>query len=186
MNINTDQENYLFNAQNNDKITDITGINTLLNSIYYDLLIKDAKNYPKQIKEIIPQFYSDISTINNFISIIISTTNVYDTLSIFNIIDILDYLFNKKFESFDYNQDYLKDNIDYNLIKKSFFIIINSDNSLAIAKFIWFYYKNISLLSYSHVKEIISSIIISLFFKLFFHWSFQVREIFYYFNIFIL
>ena len=186
MNINTDQENYLFNAQNNDKITDITGISTLLNSIYYDLLIKDAKNYPKQIKEIIPQFYSDISTINNFISIIISTTNVYDTLSIFNIIDILDYLFNKKFESYDYNQDYLKDNIDYNLIKKSFFIIINSDNSLAIAKFIWFYYKNISLLSYSHVKEIISSILISLFFKLFFHWSFQVREIFYYFNIFIL
>ena len=30
------------------------GIGTLLNVIYYDLIVKDAKNYPKQIKEIIP------------------------------------------------------------------------------------------------------------------------------------
>ena len=186
MNSNSNDKDYLFNAKNNDKITDITGIKTLLNSIYYDLLIKDAKDYPKQIKEIIPEFYSDITTINNFICIIISTTNVYDRNSIFEVVDILDYLFNKKFESYDYNQEYLRDNIDYNIIKKSFLIIVDSDNFYAIAKFISFYYKNISILNYHHINEIINIILISLFFKLFFHWSFQVREIFYYFIIFIL
>ena len=180
------QSNSISNSQNNEKITNFTGISTILNAICFDLLIKDAKNYPKQIKEIIPKFYSDISMLNNFICIILSTTNVYDTLSIFNVIDILDYLFNKNYNYVDFNQEYIKDNLDYSLIKKSFLIIMNSDNSLAIAKFIWFYYKNISLLSFQHTNEIIESLMTNFFFNLFFHWSFQVREIFYFFINFIL
>ena len=186
VNNNNTQSNYFSNNQNNENINNFSGIKTLLNAIYFDLLIKDAKNYPKQIKDIITQFYSDISIINNFISIMLSSTNVYDTLSIFSLLDILDYFFNKEFDYSDYNQEYIKDNIDYSLFKKSFFIIINSDNSLAIAKYIWFYYKNISLLGYDHIKDIITSILTTFFFKLFFHWSFQVREIFYYFLLFIL
>ena len=184
--INSNQSSQLFNFKNTEKMTNISGIGTILNVIYYDLIVKDAKNYPKQIKEIIPKFYTDISIINNFISLMILTTNVYDTLSIFNLLNILDDLFNKKLQYNDYDNNYIKDNVDYKLIKKSFFIIANSDNSLAIAKFIWFYYKNISILNYNHVNELINSILKTLFFKFFFHWSFQVREIFYYFIIFIL
>jgi hypothetical protein len=186
INNNNNQFNYFSNNQNNENINNFIGINSLLNAIYFDLLIKDVKNYPKQIKEIIPQFYSDVSIINNFISIMFLTTNVYDTLSIFSLLDILDYILNKQFDYIDYNQDYIKDSIDYSLFKKSFFIIINSDNSLAIAKYIWLYYKNISLFGYIHIKDIITSILTTFFFNLFFHWSFQVREIFYYFLIFIL
>ena len=184
--LNSNQANAISNSQNNEKLTNIIGIKTILNAICFDLLVKDAKNYPKQIKEIIPKFYSDIPILNNFICIMLSTTNVYDTLSIFNVLNILDYLFNKKYQYVDFNQEYIKDNLDYSLIKKSFFIIMNSDNSLAIAKFIWFYYKNFSLLSYHHANEIINSTITNYFFKLFFHWSFQVREIFYYLIIYIL
>ena len=184
--MNSNQTNSFPTFQNQEKMTNISGIKSIINAINYDLLVKDAKNYPKQIKEIIPKFYSDIGIINNFICIMLSTTNVYDTLSIFSLLEILDYLFNKKYNYLDFNEEYIKDNIDYSLIKKSFFIIVNSDNSLAIAKFIWFYYKNISLLSYQHINEIITYIITNLFFKLFFHWSFQVREIFYFFIIFIL
>ena len=184
--INSNQSSQLFNFKNTEKMTNISGIGTLLNVIYYDLIVKDAKNYPKQIKEIIPNFYTDISIINKFITLMILTTNVYDTLSIFNLLNILDEIFNKRLQYNDYDKNYIKDNVDYNLIKKSFFVIVNSDNSLAIAKFIWFYYKNISILNYNHINEVIKSILTSLFFKLFFHWSFQVREIFYYFIIFIL
>ena len=185
--INSNQSNNLFNVNNNnERVTHLYGIGALVNAINYDLLKKDVKCYPRQIKEIMPLLYTDISIINNFISIMLSTTNVYDTMSIFCSLDILDYLFNKKYEYADFNKDCFKYNIDYNLIKKAFFIIINSDNSLTIAKFIWFYYNNISILSYQHIKEIITSILTTLFFKFFFHWSFQVREIFYYFIIFIL
>ena len=139
--INSNQSSQLFNFKNTEKMTNISGIGTLLNAIYIDLIVKDAKNYPKQIKEIIPNFYTDISIINKFITLMILTTNVYDTLSIFNLLNILDEIFNKRLQYNDYDNNYIKDNADYKLIKKSFSIIVNSDNSLAIAKFIWFYYK---------------------------------------------
>ena len=186
LNINSNQSVYLFNCNHHERITHIYGINCILDAINYDMIMKDVKNYPKQIKEIIPSFYTDISVVNNFITIMLLTTNVYDTFSVFSVLNILDYLFNKTFQYPDYNKDFIKDNIDYRLIKKAFFIIINSDNSLSIAKFIWFYYKNISNLNFVHTEDIITSILTTFFFKLFFHWSFQIREIFYFFIIFIL
>jgi hypothetical protein len=184
--INSNQSNYFFNCSQKERITHLYGINDILDAINYDMIMKDVKNYPKQIKEIIPLLYSDISIINNFITIMLTTTNAYDTISIFCSLDILDYIFNKTFQYADFNKDIIKDNIDYILIKKAFFIIINSDNSLTIAKLIWFYYKNISKLNFYHTDEIIKSLLSTWFFKLFFHWSFQIREIFYYFIIFIL
>ena len=177
----TNKSSNLINFKSPENILNFVDIEKLLKVIKYDLITKKGKFYPKQIKELIPKFYADSKEINNLIYIMFTTTNVYDTTSIFNLIEILDDLFNKKFE---YNS-YLKDEIDCTIVKKAFVIIIDSDNSLAIAKFIWFYYKNNSLINFHHMNDIIKYII-SIFFKLFFHWSFQIREIFYFFIVFIL
>ena len=171
--------------KNQEKISNFDSIEKIIEAITYDLITKKAKDYPKQIKELIPKFYADSKILNNFIYIIITTTNVYDTLSIFNVIEILDELFNKKYGYYDFRENYLKDELDCTVLKRAFLIIVESDNSLAIAKFIWFYYKNNSLINFHHMNDIIKYII-SIFFKLFFHWSFQIREIFYFFIIFIL
>jgi len=177
----TNKSSNLINFKSPENILNFVDIEKLLKVIKYDLITKKGKFYPKQIKELIPKFYADSKEINNLIYIMFTTTNVYDTTSIFNLIEILDDLFNKKFE---YNP-FLKDEIDCTIVKKAFVIIFDSDNSLAIAKFIWFYYKNNSLINFHHMNDIIKYII-SIFFKLFFHWSFQIREIFYFFVVFIL
>ena len=170
----------------NTKWTKIPGIDKILEVINYDLITKDAKNYQKQIYEILPIFYSEISITNLFISSIITKTNIYDTQSIFALINILDYLFNKEYDLKNFDKNIIKEKIDYKIIQNSFFAVINTENSLAIAKFIWFYYKNISLLSTKHVNKIITHILLPNFFILFFHWSFQIREIFYYFLVYII
>ena len=170
----------------NTKWTKIPGMDKILEVINYDLITKDAKNYQKQIYEILPIFYSEISITNHFITSIITKTNIYDTQSIFALINILDYLFNKEYNLSNFDKNIIKEKIDYKIIQNSFFAVINTENSLAIAKFIWFYYKNISLLSTKHVNKVITHILLPNFFILFFHWSFQIREIFYYFLIFIL
>ena len=170
----------------NSKWTKIPGIDKILEVINYDLIIKDAKCYPKQIYEILPIFYSEISIINQFITSMIINTNIYDTQSIFALLNILDYLFNKEYNLRSFNKNILKEKIDYKIIKDSFFAIMNTDNSLGIAKYIWFYYKNISLLSIKHVNKIITHILMKYFFTFFFHWSYQIREIFYYFLIYII
>ena len=170
----------------NSKWINIPGISKIIEIINYDLIVKDAKHYPRQINEILSIFISEISIINFFITSIISSTNIYDTQSIFSLINILDYLFNLEDDINNSNKNNFKEKIDYKIILNSFLAIINTDNSLAIAKFIWFYYKNISLLSEKHVNKIITYIFIPNFFILFFHWSFQIRNIFYHFLIFII
>ena len=170
----------------NTKWTKIPGMDKILEVINYDLITKDAKNYQKQIYEILPIFYSEISITNHFLTSIITKTNIYDTQSIFALINILDYLFNKKYDLSNFDPNIIKEKIDYKIIQNSFFAVINTENSLAIAKFIWFYYKNISLLSSKHVNKVITHILLPNFFILFFHWSFQIRDIFYYFLTFII
>ena len=170
----------------NTKWTKIPGMDKILEVINYDLIIKDPKNYPKQIYEILPIFYSEISITNHLISSMILNTNIYDTQSIFTILNILDYLFNKKYLLNNFKNNIFKEKIDYKIIYRSFSSIIKTDNSLAIAKYIWFYYKNISLLSSNHINKVITRILIPYFYELFFHWSFQIREIFYFFLIYII
>ena len=102
------------------------------------MITKDAKNYQKQIYEILPIFYSEISITNHFFSSIISKTNIYDTQSIFALINILDYLFNKEYDLSNFDKNIIKEKIDYKIIQNSFFAVINTENSLAIAKFICF------------------------------------------------
>ena len=172
------------NFKNTEKIMNYNSFEKIIKAITFDLITKKAKDYPRQIKDLIPKLYAEPTIVNNFIYIMLSTTNVYDTLSIFNVLEILDNLFNSKYENDDF-RIYLKDEIDYTVMKRAFVIIVESDNCLAIAKFIWFYYKNNSLINSHHMSDIIK-FIISIFFKLFFHWSFQIREIFYFFVIFIL
>ena len=101
-----DENNY------NTKWTKIPGIDKILEIINYDLIIKDAKNYPRQIYEILPIFYSEISITNHFISSMILNTNIYDTQSIFAILNILDYLFNKEYSLNNFNKNIFKENID--------------------------------------------------------------------------
>ncbi len=144
------------------------GIDKILEVINYDLIIKEAKCYPKQIYEILPIFYSEISIINQFITSMIINTNIYDTQSIFTLLNILDYLFNKEYNLSSFNQNIIKEKIDYKIIKDSFFSIMNTDNSLGITKYIWFYYKNISLLSIKYVNKIITHILMKYFFRFFF------------------
>ena len=170
----------------NTKWTKIPGIDKIIEVINYDIIVKDAKCYPKQMYEILPIFYSEISIINQFIATMIVNTNLYDTQSIFAVLNILDHLFNKEYNLNNFNKTTFIDKIDYKIIQYSFSTIINTENSLGIAKYIWFYYKNISILSKKHTNKILKYIIMQNFFIFFFHWSFQIREIFYYFLIYII
>jgi hypothetical protein len=58
-------------------------------------------------------------------------------------------------------------------------VIFDVDHSIGIAKFIWVYYRNSHLMTIVHVHEVFSEIFKKYFWSLFFHWSWQVRNIFY-------
>ena len=79
---------------------------------------------------------------------------------------------------------FLDQKFDYNLLKTAFNVILENDHSLSVAKFIWLYYNNAHLMRITHLHEIISTILDTKFYFLFFHWGWQVRNVFYYFILF--
>ena len=135
----------------------------------------EVKNYPKSLMNLIPIFIENIDIVNNFILLIIKKTNAYDTSAVFNFVNILDLIFSQnKMKNSSENQ------FNYNIIQQAFIITMNTENSLSISKFILFYYKNAHLIPMKHLINIVNIIFIPNFFNFFFHWSFQIREVFYY------
>jgi hypothetical protein len=74
----------------------------------------------------------------------------------------------------------LNSRFDYNLLKHASKIIMEIDHSLSVAKFLWLYYKNSHIMNFDHIAEVFLKTIEVRFFSLFFHWSWQVRNMFYY------
>lgn len=80
----------------------------------------------------------------------------------------------------------LNTRFDYNLLKKAFKVIIENDHSLSVAKFLWLYYRNSHIMSFEHVAEVFLKLFELRFYEMFFHWSWQVRNMFYFLILFII
>lgn len=104
--------------------------------------------------------------------------SVYDTLSVFKTIKILDSFFEeyeRKEETSDFSYKF-----DDGTFKQAKNVIFENDHSLCVAKLLWLYYNRAHTMNIIHVAETMQEIFKNKFFKLFFHWSWQVRNVFYY------
>lgn len=109
--------------------------------------------------------------------------SVYDVNAVFNVVKILDMLF-KEHEKKKQVSDFVN-KFDYNLLKFSIKATLDIDHSLSVGKFIWLYYRNAHIMNIGHLGEVFSQVFFRSCYKLFFHWSWQVRNIFYYFIVFV-
>lgn len=84
---------------------------------------------------------------------------------------------------------------DYNILKQGKIYLVNhsasdiifmNDHSLCVSKLLWLYYKNGHNMMMEHFHEFVLDIYRTKFYRLFFHWSWQIRNMFYYFTLFIL
>lgn len=161
----------------------IPGYEYLLNAILHELLVREIKQYPHQLMELVPLFINNSNIINEFIKQIVKKTNVYDVTAVFNLVSIIDSLFTAYSIR---NPDTIYAKFDYNILSQAMKMIIQIDHSLCVAKFLWLYYKDAHLMSINHLGEICQSVFITKFYSLFFHWSWQVRNLFYYFVLYII
>ena len=178
-------ENYLFSEFDNKEevsLDHVPGINEIKKSIIDEIEKKPISSISPNLIKLLNIFIYNPNDVNDFFKIIVNRTNGYDTSSVFNLITILDSFFEasikNKMPSFGYK-------FDYNLLKSTFTIILEIDNALCIAKLLWFYYKHSHRMSIIHLVEVISEIFQNKFYFLFFHWSWQVREIFHHYLLYI-
>ena len=164
-------------------LLNIPGFENIINAILHEIQIRHVKAYPKQLIELFPLFINNDNVVNEMVKRIILKTNVYDVTGIFNLIDIIDLIFKKFHEKYPYS---LFAKFNYNIMSQAIKAIIQIDHSLCVSKFVLFYYKNVHLMPITHIGEICNSVFISKFYNLFFHWSFEVRDKFYYFILYII
>ena len=160
----------------------IPGFILILNAITHEIHTRPTNSYNEQFKKIFRLFITSPEIPNTLIKEIIYKTNVYDVTGIFNIMDIMSYLFEefmikypeKKFEKFNYNL--------LNIIIPH---ILNVDHSLCVSKIILFYYKYSHLIPISYLSGVCQNFLGKKFYDLFFHWSFEVRDKFFYLILFV-
>ena len=160
----------------------IPGFAPILNAITKEIHIRPTNSYNEQFKKIFRLFITSPEIPNTLVKEIIYKTNVYDVNGIFNIMDIISYLFEeiikkhpgKKFEKFNYNL--------LNIIIQH---ILQVDHSLCVSKIILFYYKYSHLIPISYLSSVCQNFLDKKFYNLFFHWSFEVRDKFYHLILFV-
>ena len=123
----------------------------------------DSVNY-------ISSSYSALKRIN---SIMITSTNAYDSASIYQLLEYLQYIIELYYKE---TQNILI--MDYNLVEKAITIIVNIENSLNLPKVFWLYYCNGHIMPVSNIKWLIKNVINKNFINFTFNWSWKIRSLF--------
>ena len=169
-------------ASNDVNWLNIAGFDTLLNAIIHEVHSREVKSFSNQFKQIFKLFINNSEITNALIKEIVIKTNLYDVPGIFNLIDIINSIF-KEFEKNNSGENFLKFN--YVLLNQIDKCIFKVDHSLCVAKLFLLYYNCAHLMTVFHIGEFMQIILFGKFFNLFFHWSFEVRDKFFYFILYI-
>ena len=161
----------------------IPGFDLLLNAVFHEIHSRQVKSFSPQFKQIFKLLINNPKITNALIKKAVIKTNLYDVPGIFNIIDIINSIF-KEFEKRNPGENFLKFN--YELLNQMDKYIFKVDHSMCVAKLILFYYNCAHIMKLFHIGEIMQNVFFGNFFELFFHWSFEVRDKFYFFILYII
>ena len=170
-------------ANNDVNWLNIPGFILLLNAITHEINIRPVNSYNKIFKSVFKLFINTPEIPNTFIKEIIYKTNAYDVNGIFNVFDIISSLFQEYYNKYP---DRLFEKYNYNLLNQAIKHILKIDHSLCVSKVILFYYNYAHLMPVVHLGDICQNFFGKRFYDLFFHWSFEVRDKYFYFILFIL
>jgi hypothetical protein len=106
-------------------------------------------------------------------SIMITSTNAYDSAANYQLIDYLQFIIESYYK--ETNNVLI---MDYNLLEKAITIIVNIENSLNLPKIFWLYYSNGHMMPTSNIKWLIKNVINKNFSRFIFSWSWKIRSLF--------
>ena len=161
----------------------LPGFNQIINAITHEIHLKPTNAYSEQFKKLFRLFITSPEIPNTLIKEIIYKTNAYDVNGIFNIMDIISYLFEEFIKRNQFGEKFEKFN--YNLLNIIMQHILKVDHSLCVSKIILFYYKYSHLIPIIYLSGVCQNFLGNKFYDLFFHWSFEVRDKFFYLILFV-
>ena len=145
-------------------------------------LVSTMVNYvqKKGILNLTTDFYDSVNNISSSYwalkrinSIMITSTNAYDSAAIYQLFEYLQYIIELYYK--ETNKILI---MDYHLLEKAISIIVNIENSLNLPKVLWLYYCNGHMIPTSNIKWLIKNVINVNFINFTFSWSWKIRSLF--------
>ena len=130
-------------------------------------------NLPNEFFDSVTYISSSYFALKRINSIMITSTNAYDSAATYLLIDYLQYIIDAYYKE---TNNFLI--MDYNLIEKAITIIVNIENSLNLPKVFWLYYCDGHMMPTSNIKWLIKNVINKNFSRYIFSWSWKIRSLF--------
>ncbi|EAR90403.2 hypothetical protein TTHERM_00112530 (macronuclear) [Tetrahymena thermophila SB210] len=159
---------------------DLPGYLTLLRAFLIELKSRDILQYPEALKLASQSILNNERLLNILITLIYNKTNVYDSNKTVQTFDLI----NSWMQFLIQNNKNIPTVFDFSFFLKGIRTVLDQDHSICLARVIWVIYNNFTLFPPDFQKEICEYLFSNLFFRLFMHWSYNVRMIFQYFLIY--
>lgn len=154
----------------------IPGYNLVVKSFLLELKEREIYKYNEALIEASTSLLRNPNLLNPFIYILFNKTNVHCFQTIFSSFDIL----SSWFDSIYANHRNLPKTLDISFLIKGLRIAIKNEVCLGVAKTLWFIYRHFHMIRGNFRKKIINDALLDEeFCRLFFHWSRDVRRMFY-------
>ncbi|CDW81936.1 duf1765 domain containing protein [Stylonychia lemnae] len=168
-------------VSNNVSWKDVPGYRTILKSILLEMKERDIAYYPEALKETTCAMLYNEKLLNIFVTIVLKKTHAFDTPAVSSALDLIA----SWFTTINRNKQLLPPQFDYMLLFKAIKILMDLDHGMSTAKCIWLLFKITHIIPVKQRSAMLQEILShEKFFHYFFHWSYNVRMVFYYFYFF--
>lgn len=153
---------------------DIPGYNLILRVFLAEMNTKGLNLYPEAQMEAAYSLLFNEKLQQIFCSTIYEKTNLNDGMLVLKAFDLIDSWFQGQKD----NKKKIPSDFDHHGLMKGVFMVLSDDNSLSVAKAIWFMYKNFFMFPDKIIHEFHKYLFGKAFLGLFTHWSYTVRFMF--------
>ena len=138
---------------------------------------REVNLYPEALKETSCALLYNEKILNIFVTIVFKKTPAFDSQLVNSALDIVASWFTTLYK----NKTLIPPQFDYMFFFKAIQILIDLDHGMSTAKCIWLLYKILHVIPVSQRTNLLRQLLSSKkFYHYFFHWSYNVRMVFYY------
>lgn len=157
---------------------DIPGYAEIVRALIEELRKRNVVDYPDSLIEAVKSFLSNSKLLNGVIRITFSKTSSQDYRTVKSTMENTA----KWFLKLQIKHVQVPSDFDWTFFLVGIEKLLGLDHSLSTAKVIWLLYQIVHTFPKSQREQLLDSILApDLFYHLFFHWSWTVRNCFYYF-----
>ena len=164
-------------VSNNVSWMNVPGYKTILKAMLLELKEREVEDYPEALKDTTCAMLYNEKILNVFVTIVFKKTPVFNAPAVSHALELVA----SWFTTIHKNKQLIPPQFDYLFFFRAIQILMDIDHGMSTAKCIWFLYKILHVIPLAQRTTILEQLLSSKkFYKYFFHWSYNIRMVFFY------